>query len=231
MTESGKISLLAKVVIVGAGFAGLSAARELVNTNAEVTVIDRRNYHLFQPLLYQVATAALSPADIAWPIRGLLARQRNARVVMGRVAGIDVEHRKVITENGQRYPYDYLVLATGARHAYFGRDDWAEVAPGLKKIDDATDIRRRVLLAFEHAEQTNSPEERRQLMTSKWRAPLPNWPGIRWRAIFAKSIRARHACCWSRPGRAFWLPLTKACPSGRRRRWSILASRSVSARG
>jgi len=154
------------VVIVGAGFGGLAAARELARSEAEVTVIDRRNYHLFQPLLYQVATSALSPADIAWPVRGLLARQANAHVVMDRVVGVDSPQRRVVTESGRTFPYDYLVLATGARHAYFGHDEaWAPVAPGLKKIDDATDIRRRVLIAFERAEAEEDEAERARLMT------------------------------------------------------------------
>jgi NADH dehydrogenase len=153
------------VVIVGAGFGGLAAARALAGAAAEVTVIDRRNYHLFQPLLYQVATSALSPADIAWPVRGLLSRQRNARVVMARVTGVDARRRLVLTEEGWDFPYDYLVLATGARHAYFGHDDWSEWAPGLKKIDDATDIRRRILLAFERAETAGDPAERARLLT------------------------------------------------------------------
>lgn len=153
------------VVIVGAGFGGLAAARELARAEADVTVIDRRNYHLFQPLLYQVATSALSPADIAWPVRGLLARQANARVVMDRVVAVDVQARTVATESGRSIPYDYLVLATGARHAYFGHDEeWAPVAPGLKKIDDATDIRRRVLIAFERAEAEEDADERARLM-------------------------------------------------------------------
>jgi NADH dehydrogenase len=154
-----------RVVIVGAGFGGLAAARALARAAAEVTVIDRRNYHLFQPLLYQVATAALSPADVAWPVRGLLSRQRNARVVMARVTDIDARRRVVLAEEGWAFPYDYLVLATGARHGYFGRDDWSDVAPGLKKIDDATDIRRRILLAFERAETTGNPAERAPLLT------------------------------------------------------------------
>ena len=133
-----------RVVIVGAGFGGLAAARALARAPVEVALIDRRNYHLFQPLLYQVATAALSPADIAWPIRAILRQQANARVQLGRVTGVDTARaRGRRSTRSRRVPYDYLVLATGARHAYFGRDEWASVAPGLKKIDDATAIRQR----------------------------------------------------------------------------------------
>ncbi len=152
-----------RVVIVGAGFGGLAAARALARSPVEVVVVDRHNYHLFQPLLYQVATAGLSPADIAWPIRGILRRQRNATVLLARVTGVDPMARLVQTD-GQAIPYDFLILATGARHSYFGRDEWEEVAPGLKKIDDATAIRRRVLLAFEQAEGTADAEERRRLL-------------------------------------------------------------------
>lgn len=155
----------ARVVIVGAGFGGIAAARTLARANADVTVIDRRNYHLFQPLLYQVATAALSPADIAWPIRGLLGKQENARVQLGRVVGVDRAARRVQLADGRPVPFDYLVLATGARHAYFGHDDWAGVAPGLKKIDDATLIRQRVLLAFERAELETDRRGQRALLT------------------------------------------------------------------
>lgn len=158
------LDLAPKVVIVGAGFGGLACARALRRTAANVTVIDRRNYHLFQPLLYQVATASLSPADIAVPIRELLREQRNTRVLMGRVTGIDTVAREVVLGE-KRVPYDYLVLATGARHSYFGRDDWADLAPGLKKIDDATQIRGRILAAFEAAEATDDPAERRRLLT------------------------------------------------------------------
>jgi NADH dehydrogenase len=140
-----------RVVILGAGFGGLSAALALRGVPVDVTIIDRRNYHLFQPLLYQVATAGLSPADIASPIRSILSSQRNASVLMERVTGIDTAAREVVTES-RRIPYDYLIVATGARHAYFGHDDWEAHAPGLKKIDDATDIRRRILTAFEVAE-------------------------------------------------------------------------------
>src|SRR5215218_4134822 len=154
-----------RVVIVGVGFGGLAAARSLRKAPVEVVLIDRRNYHLFQPLLYQVATAALSPADIAWPIRSIVAGQANARVELGRVTGVDTGRQEVIVDDERRVAYDYLILATGARHAYFGRDEWEEVAPGLKKIDDATLIRQRVLMAFERAEVATDPEEARRLLT------------------------------------------------------------------
>lgn len=153
------------VVIVGVGFGGLACARRLAGTPARVTLIDRRNYHLFQPLLYQVATAALSPADIAWPIRATVRGQKNTAVQLGRVTGVDAEAREVIVDDQRRVAYDYLVLATGARHSYFGRDEWEGVAPGLKKIDDATLIRQRVLIAFERAEVADSPVERDRLLT------------------------------------------------------------------
>ena len=153
-----------RVVIVGAGFGGLSAATGLRRAAAEVTVIDRRNHHLFQPLLYQVATAALSPADIAAPIRAVLGRQRNTRVMLGTVAGIDKDGRAVIV-GGRRIAYDYLVVATGARDAYFGHDEWRAVTSGLKDIEDARAMRRRILIAFEQAEDSDDAEERRRLMT------------------------------------------------------------------
>jgi len=152
-----------RVVIIGAGFAGLSAAKALADAPVDVTVVDRRNYHLFQPLLYQVATAALSPADIATPIRGILRKQRNTTILLARVTGIDVAARIVETD-GRQIPYDTLLVATGARHAYFGRDEWEGVAPGLKKIEDATDIRRKILIAFERAETSDDQAERRRLL-------------------------------------------------------------------
>ncbi|HKS61948.1 MAG TPA: NAD(P)/FAD-dependent oxidoreductase [Xanthobacteraceae bacterium] len=152
-----------RVVIVGAGFGGLSAAKALAGEPFDVTVIDRHNYHLFQPLLYQVATASLSPAEIASPIRGILQRAQNVNVMLGKVSGIDLEQREVLAE-GRRVPYDTLVLATGAQHAYFGHGDWAAFAPGLKTIDDATYIRRRILLAFEKAETETDPAERARLL-------------------------------------------------------------------
>lgn len=140
-----------RVIIVGAGFAGLDAARALAKAPVEVTVIDRRNHHLFQPLLYQVATAALSPAEIAWPIRHLLRGQKNARVVMAEVSAVDLDRRTVSTTRGA-FAYDHLIVATGTTHAYFGHPEWAEAAPGLKRLEDAIDLRRRILSAFERAE-------------------------------------------------------------------------------
>jgi len=152
------------VVIVGAGFAGLNAAKRLGDVDGiSVTVIDRENHHLFQPLLYQVAMAALSPADIAVPIRSLLAEYRNVRVLKASAERVDIADRKVVTDSGE-FPYDYLLLACGAQHAYFGHEEWEECAPGLKNLPQATEIRRRVLEAFEVAErQTNQEERRRQL--------------------------------------------------------------------
>ena len=153
-----------QVVILGAGFGGLNAAVGLRNAPVDVTVVDRRNYHLFQPLLYQVATAGLSPAQIATPIRRVLARQKNATVLMDKVEGVDTATKTVLTA-GRRLAYDYLIVATGARHAYFGHDEWEDVAPGLKTIGDATEIRRRILTAFEKAEVTQDPALRQKLLT------------------------------------------------------------------
>jgi NADH:ubiquinone reductase (H+-translocating) len=153
-----------KVVIVGAGFGGLEAAKALNRVAVEVTVIDRQNHHCFQPLLYQVATAALSPAEIAWPIRHILRQQRNATVLMAQVSGIDLAGRSVQTGAGP-ISYDYLVIATGATHSYFGHDDWIDFAPGLKRIEDATRIRRSILLAFEQAELARDDAERQRLLT------------------------------------------------------------------
>ena len=153
-----------RVVLVGAGFGGLYAAQALRRVPVDLTVIDRRNYHLFQPLLYQVATGGLSPGEIASPIRHVLSRQRNARVWLAEVRDIDIEGRRVLLEDGEA-PYDTLILATGAHHHYFGHDDWAAVAPGLKTIEDATEIRGRILRAFECAERAPDPAERRAWLT------------------------------------------------------------------
>ena len=155
-----------RIVIIGAGFGGLACARSLHRAAAVLTLIDQRNFHLFQPLLYQVATAALSPADIGMPIRRILHHQRNARVILGRVEAIDQRsHQVLLSDTDQVFPYDYLVVATGARHAYFGHDDWEPFAPGLKQIEDATAIRGRVLGAFEKAEVETNPDERRRLLS------------------------------------------------------------------
>jgi NADH dehydrogenase len=151
------------IVIIGAGFGGLSAAMALANSDLAVTLVDRHNYHLFQPLLYQVATAALSPADIASPIRAIMRRYTNVSVILANVSGIDLNRREVIAED-HRIGFDALVVATGAQHAYFGHDEWASFAPGLKTIDDATYLRRRILLAFEKAETETDPQERRRLL-------------------------------------------------------------------
>jgi NADH:ubiquinone reductase (H+-translocating) len=153
------------VVVIGGGFGGLECTRQLRKAPVRVTLIDRRNFHLFQPLLYQVATASLSPADIASPIRTILRNQKNAQVWMGEVSDVDPAARLVRLADGVEVAYDTLVLATGVTHAYFGRDDWAPRAPGLKTVDDATEIRRRFLLAFESAEREADPDERRRLLT------------------------------------------------------------------
>jgi NADH dehydrogenase len=155
---------LPRVYIVGGGFAGLAAAKALAGAPAAVTLFDRRNHHVFQPLLYQVATAALSPADISAPIRSVLRGQRNCEVAMTDIHGVDVTNRRLLLPGGY-VTYDYLVLAAGATHAYFGRDEWAPIAPGLKTLEDATELRRRILLAFETAEHEGSDEARRAVLT------------------------------------------------------------------
>lgn len=168
--KSATSNRLPRIVIVGGGFGGLAAAKPLLREAADLTVIDRRNHHLFQPLLYQVATAALSPADIAAPIRALLhaRRDRPLRVLLDEVTGIDTARKCVLTEDGGRIFYDMLVVATGSQYSYFGHGDWARTAPGLKSLEDATDIRRRILLAFEKAETCGSrleEEQRKKLLT------------------------------------------------------------------
>jgi NADH:ubiquinone reductase (H+-translocating) len=153
-----------RVVIVGAGFGGLHAAKALRHLPVDVTVIDRKNHHTFQPLLYQVALAVLSPADIAQPIRQILRHQPNTEVLMDEVTALDVQGRRVVLASGTKIPYDYLVIATGSTHSYFGKNEWAPLAPGLKTLEDAVEIRRRVLLAFELAE--------RQMQEHGWHPPL-----------------------------------------------------------
>jgi NADH:quinone reductase (non-electrogenic) len=153
-----------RVVIIGGGFGGLSAARRLKRAPVDVTLIDRCNYHLFQPLLYQVATGALSPANIASPLRTILKGQKNTRVLLAEAIGIDIENRRVMLSDGA-VRYDTLIVATGSSHQYFGHEEWEQFAPGLKTVDDATDMRRRILLAFETAEREPDPEKIRALLT------------------------------------------------------------------
>jgi NADH:quinone reductase (non-electrogenic) len=158
--------MIPHVIILGGGFAGLDAARALAGAPVRLTVVDRHNYHLFQPLLYQVATAALSPGDIASPIRWVLRHQKNVEVVLAHVDAIDVAGRRVLLDNGRTaLSYDYLILATGAAHSYFGHSEWAQYAPGLKTLDDALEMRRQLLLAFEAAERETDPAVQRRLLT------------------------------------------------------------------
>jgi len=154
-----------RVVIIGGGFGGLYAAQGLSRANVEVTLIDRRNFHLFQPLLYQVATGGLSPANIAAPLRSILSRQKNVRVILGEVTDFALTTQEVVLADGERIPFDDCILATGATHHYFGRDDWEPLAPGLKTLEDATEIRRRVLGAFEIAERMTDAQARQAWLT------------------------------------------------------------------
>jgi NADH dehydrogenase len=156
---------LHRVVIVGAGFGGLETAHWLSGAPVSITLIDRRNHHLFQPLLYQVATASLATSEIAWPIRYLLRGRPEVTTLFATVTGVDAESKRVLTEDGDALPYDTLVLATGARHAYFGHDEWEPFAPGLKTLEDATTLRRRILVAFERAERETDPQRRAALLT------------------------------------------------------------------
>jgi NADH:ubiquinone reductase (H+-translocating) len=153
------------VVIVGAGFGGLTAAQKLSKAPVRITIVDQRNHHLFQPLLYQVGTAALATSEIAWPIRFLMRKRQEVTTLLGTVTGVDLQNRRVHLEDGGAVGFDTLVLATGARHAYFGHDDWEAFAPGLKTLEDATSIRRRVLLSLERAEREDDPARRAALLT------------------------------------------------------------------
>jgi NADH:quinone reductase (non-electrogenic) len=153
------------VVIVGAGFGGLAAAQGLAGADVKITIIDQRNHHLFQPLLYQVGTAVLATSEIAWPIRHLVRKRKEITTLLGAVTGVDTLNRRVLLEDGGVVAYDSLVLATGARHAYFGHDEWEPYAPGLKTLEDATAIRRRILLSFERAERETDPDARAALLT------------------------------------------------------------------
>lgn len=162
-SQPGSEASRPSVVIVGAGFGGLFAAKALAKAHVDVTLVDRRNYHLFQPLLYQVAAAALPPSDIAWPVRSILSRQRNVTVLLDELTGVDAASGRVRLRE-RTLKFDYLILATGSTHAYFGHEQWRAVAPGLKTIDDATAIRRRILTAFERAESQSDAQRRRRLL-------------------------------------------------------------------
>src|ERR1700674_3435918 len=154
-----------RVVILGGGFGGLAAAQKLKRAPVEITLIDRRNFHLFQPLLYQVATGSLSPGEIAAPLRGVLSKQKNTRVLLGEAADIDPQAKKVILRDGAAFEYDSLIVATGSQSSYYGHDGWREWAPSLKSVEEATAIRHKILYAFERAERTATPEEARAWLT------------------------------------------------------------------
>ncbi len=165
MTEQPGAAKFHRVVIVGAGFGGLETAHRLAGAPVSITLVDRRNHHLFQPLLYQVATASLATSEIAWPIRYLLRDRPEVTTLFATVSGVDADGHRVLLDDGDALPYDTLVLATGARHAYFGHDEWEPFAPGLKTLEDATTLRRRILVAFERAERETDPERRAALLT------------------------------------------------------------------
>src|SRR5271157_5287460 len=154
-----------QIVILGGGFGGLVAARTLKRTHAQITLIDKRNFHLFQPLLYQVATGALSPGEIASPLRSVLRRQKNTRVLLGEAVDLDIDFKRVILDDGQTIEFDSLIVATGSTDSYFGHDAWRRNAPSLKTIEEATDIRRKILYAFEAAEREEDPEKQREWLT------------------------------------------------------------------
>jgi NADH dehydrogenase len=164
-TEQAQPAEPRRVVIVGAGFGGLEAAHRLAGAPVKITLVDRRNHHLFQPLLYQVATASLATSEIAWPIRYLLRDRPEVTTLFATVSGVDAKDKRVLLEDGDALPYDTLILATGARHAYFGHDEWEPFAPGLKTLEDATTLRRRILVAFERAERETDPQRRAALLT------------------------------------------------------------------
>jgi NADH dehydrogenase len=154
-----------RVVVIGAGFGGIAAVSALKGANVDITIVDKRNHHLFQPLLYQVATSSLTTSDIAWPVRHLMKHRPEVRTLLGNVAGVDGRGKRVLLDDGGTVPFDSLIIATGARHAYFGHDEWAPFAPGLKTLEDATAIRRQLLVAFEHAERETDPRAREALLT------------------------------------------------------------------
>jgi NADH dehydrogenase len=185
-----------RVVIVGAGFGGLEATFRLAGAPVQITLVDRRNHHLFQPLLYQVATASLATSEIAWPIRYLLRDRPEVTTLFATVTGVDAQGKRVLLDDGDALSYDTLVLATGVRHAYFGHDEWEPFAPGLKTLEDATTLRRRILVAFERAERESDPQRRAALLTFVIvGAPSPSWRRTRCRRTSATSIPTSRASC------------------------------------
>jgi len=227
------------VVIVGGGFGGLAAAKALKNTRAEVILIDRTNHHLFQPLLYQVATSELTPGQIGSPIRAILRKQQNTTVVLGEVIGIDKDEQSVVggdaNRAGVRLHYDYLILATGATHSYFKHEEFRKHAPGLKNLADAVAVRNKILSAFEVAEAEEDPHLHRDLLTfvlvgagpTVWRWPARSrfWYAIRCGRSSGGSIRHRRGLCWSTSLRACWGHFRKSFPAPPRSTWRSWAWR------
>ena len=219
-----------RVIILGAGFAGIRAAKSLADTSALVTLIDRNNYHLFQPLLYQIAMAGLSPAQIAIPIRSILRRISNVEVLLGEVTGIDLT-RHLVRVGKLELDFDYLIVATGSTHTYFGHPEWEEDAPGLKTVEDALEIRRRVLLAFELAERdalTRGGHHPLNFVVIgavqrawNWREPLPISRSGPWSGIFGRFARTRRELfCWKEAD-AFCLAFPRISPPAQRRSCGI----------
>jgi NADH dehydrogenase len=204
------ISKPVRIVVLGCGFGGLFAVRALRKAPVEIIVVDRTNHHLFQPLLYQVATAGLAAPAIAEPIRRELAAQKNVTVLLGEVQRVDVAARTVVLENGELLGYDRLIVATGATDSYFGHDEWRDFAPGLKTLEDAFEIRRRILLAFEHAERENDPQKR-----AAWLTFIVIGAGATGSAeSSAASIRARRAWYWWKVRIAYCRRIPPICPNG-----------------
>jgi len=221
-----------RVVIIGGGFGGLSAAKALRGKDLDVLLIDSRNHHVFQPLLYQVATAGLSPGDIASPIRWILRGQQNVRVWLAEARAIDASRRVVRLADGE-VSYDYLIVAAGAGHSYFGHDEWRQYAPGLKTLEDALDIRRRVLLAFEQAERAASPAEQRRLLTlvagpreSSWRARSLRSPVTLWHMTSVRSTRRRLESSSSKPDPMCCRRIPPICRCRHEGNWNDWAWRS-----